>query len=59
MIGRAHRLQAARLTAPRERPDFHFRLGIEGNAKGFRIARRPLVGLPDVAEEGLGLGDFF
>jgi hypothetical protein len=59
MIGGAHGLLPAGHSTTRELAELYFGLGIERDPQGIGILRGLRMHLPQVVEDGVGLGNFF
>jgi hypothetical protein len=59
MVDGPHGGAPARHAAPRKFADFHLGLGVQRDAERLRILRGLGVDLPQVLEDGVGLGNLF
>ncbi len=59
MVRGPHMLLPPAYTVAREFTDLYLGLGVERDAESLRVVRGLRVDLPQVVEDGVGLGDFF
>ena len=59
VIDGPHRFRTAGHAAAREFADLYFGLGIERDPERFRLTGGLSVNVPQVVEDGVGLGNFF